>query len=76
MALNTSDPHGAEPSAGGPLGLYGLFWRFSGDACVVSPDIGNLARGEPSPGLLVWSKTSCQSSFLTLAAMQPLLAAP
>jgi hypothetical protein len=45
MVLNASDPHGSEPSAPGHRGLYGLFWRFAGDACVVQPDIANMARG-------------------------------
>ena len=45
MVLNASDPHGSQPSAPGHPGLYGLFWRFAGDACVVQPDIANMARG-------------------------------
>ncbi len=45
MALNASNPHGAEPDARGDPGLYGLFWRFAGDACAVQPDVANLARG-------------------------------
>lgn len=49
MALNASDPHGAEPDAPGHPGLYGLFWRFAGDACAVQPDIANLARGVQLP---------------------------
>ena len=46
MALNASDPRGADPGAAGHPGLYGLFWRFAGDACAVTPDVANLARGE------------------------------
>lgn len=45
MVLNASDPHGSEPGAPGHPGLYGLFWRFAGDACAVQPDVINLARG-------------------------------
>lgn len=45
MALNASDPHGADLDARGDPGLYGLFWRFAGDACAVQPDVANLARG-------------------------------
>jgi hypothetical protein len=56
MVLNASDPHGSEASAPGHRGLYGLFWRFAGDACVVQPDIANMARGgctlQACPGCL------------------------
>lgn len=45
MVLNASNPHGSDPGAMGHRGLYGLFWRFAGDACVVQPDVANMARG-------------------------------
>lgn len=50
MALNTSNPHGQEADAAGSPALYGLLWRFSGDACSVTPDVASLAHGTSDSG--------------------------
>jgi hypothetical protein len=62
MVLNASDPHGSRPDAPGHRGLYGLFWRFAGDACVVQPDVASLAHGGYYPGPPVLSISSSPST--------------
>jgi len=65
MAVNGSDPFGQMPGASGLKGLYGLMWRFSGDSCSVTPDIGRLAHGSDAAGwgqLYVTCEASLESS--------------